>query len=297
MQRPADGRRVVTAGGLLALLVLLAAGIAAAYWLIVIAEGAYLGPRAVAWIYDRGAPTYDAVKRFEPHDEAARLANPLLARLEAQGRQVGHVLDVATGTGRLMVSVLSLPFFRGTVTGLDLSAGMLREAAAKTADWPERSVLLRHPAHPLPFEDGAFDAATLLEALEFLPDRDRALREIRRVLAPGGWLLVTNRRGLDRRLLPGRVDAPRAFAARLRAAGFADVDREDWLPFYDLVWARKPGPAAPPTVRPWPDALRCPACGRAGPWRRAATSLCCTSCGSRCLEAHRVWDLLACSRS
>jgi len=257
---------------LAAVLVALAAAVAVAYWLLAVSEGAYLGPRVVLWLYDRGAATYDGVKRFQPHDEAAHIANPLVTRLEDGAGPGGRVLDVATGTGRAAVALLMLDFYHGTVVGLDLSRRMLEQAAVKTEPWRERFPLLRAPAVPLPFSDGAFDAVVMLEALEFLPDRERAVRELARVLAPGGWLLLSNRVGLDRWLLAGRVDAPEGLVRRLLAAGLTEVSVCGWETYYDLVWARKPG--APCRRAEAPDAwlvdLRCPACGATGEWRSCA---------------------------
>ncbi|MDH4208368.1 MAG: hypothetical protein OEV76_05805, partial [Anaerolineae bacterium] len=80
-------------------LLLLAAAAGVAYWLVVLTEGAYLGSRAVRFLYDWGAASYDRVKQFDPVDDAQSLALPLLRELRGVERPL--VLDVATGTGRL----------------------------------------------------------------------------------------------------------------------------------------------------------------------------------------------------
>lgn len=278
------------------LAVLLAAAIATIlYWLLAVSEGAYLGPRVVGWLYDRGAPTYDAVKRFVAHDEASHLANPLVERLESDVGTAARVLDVATGTGRLAQSLLGLPHFAGSVVGVDLSAGMLAEAGRKLSRLGERSVLVRAAACPLPFADASFDAVVLLEALEFLPDREATIREVARVLVPGGVALVSNRIGVDRWLLLGRVDSGRDLTRRLERAGLENVRRCRWQTYYDLYWCRKTGSAAVRRDQPdaWRDVLRCPTCATSGAWAWSSTGAVCGSCGRRIEQRSGYWDLTA----
>jgi ubiquinone/menaquinone biosynthesis C-methylase UbiE len=228
----------------------LAIALALAYYLLAVTEGAYLGPRVVRWLYDRGAPTYDGVKAFDRIDELACLANPLFNRLEETAGADALVLDVATGTARLPLALFDVGFFEGEVVGIDASRGMLAEAARKTAPLAARVHLLHHPAAPLPFTDAAFDAVTMLEALEFLPDQGAALAEMVRVLRPGGWLLASHRRGIDAWLMPGRVGSAAAFERRLAALGLVDIETRPWQSYYDLVWARRPGKLEPRPDRP-----------------------------------------------
>jgi ubiquinone/menaquinone biosynthesis C-methylase UbiE len=101
------------------------------------------------------------------------------------------VLDFATGTGRLSYALLSRPEFRGRIVAIDLSQGMLEQAASKLNSDRDRIDLLRHPALPLPFSDGAFDIVGCLEVLELMPDTQGALLEMARVLRPGGILLTS----------------------------------------------------------------------------------------------------------
>ena len=213
-----------------------------AYWLIHTTEGAYLGEGAVRWLYDRGASTYDAVKDYDRQDEIAFLAVPLLHRLEEIGAEGGEVLDLATGTARLPIALFDVPFFTGTMLGVDISRKMLAEARKKTRSqaYAHRLTLQQGPAAPLPFEDARFDAVCMLEALEFLPNPDEALSELFRVLKPGGWLMTTNRVGWEARLMPGRTQSKEDFEARLRGHGFTEVETKPWQSYYDLVWARRP---------------------------------------------------------
>jgi ubiquinone/menaquinone biosynthesis C-methylase UbiE len=245
---------VAGAAAVLGLIVLAALGL---WWAVYISEGVYLGPWAVRLLYDRTADGYDRLKDFDRLDEQMFLALPLFNRLDEIGRADGSVLDVATGTGRLPAALFDLPFFRGSVTGIDAAEGMLDLAAAKLADHIEsgRLELALHPAIPLPFEDAAFDAVCCLEALEFLPDRQQALREMRRVLRPGGWLMLSNRIGWEARLMPGHTETTEALCARLSGLGLESVEARPWQVHYDLVWARRPAPGAA-AAEPSPQAAR-----------------------------------------
>ncbi len=101
-----------------------------------------------------------------------------------------HVLDVACGTG--IVSRMAAPFVgkTGHVTGLDIAGHMLEVArsrpmpAGAAIEWREGD------ATNMPLADGAFDAVVSQHGLPFIPDRAAAVREMHRVLKPGGRALV-----------------------------------------------------------------------------------------------------------
>jgi ubiquinone/menaquinone biosynthesis C-methylase UbiE len=96
-----------------------------------------------------------------------------------------RVLDLGVGTGTSAVEMARADPGRRHV-GVDVSAPMLRLAArrARSAAVPLR--LVRADALALPFREAAFDGATGHSFLYLLPDAARALREIRRVVRPGG---------------------------------------------------------------------------------------------------------------
>jgi ubiquinone/menaquinone biosynthesis C-methylase UbiE len=108
-----------------------------------------------------------------------------------------RVLDVGTGTG--LVARVAAPEVRwtGSVTGVDVNPAMLevaREAAAfvhPPIEWAEGD------AAALPFPDGSFDAVLSQLVLMFVPDRGAALREMRRVTAPGGRMAFSVLRGTE----------------------------------------------------------------------------------------------------
>ena len=94
------------------------------------------------------------------------------------------ILDLATGTGDLAL-VLQRNFPEAEVIGADFSAEMLEIAKRKGV----RETVVADARH-LPFNDGAFDVVTIAFGLRNLPDWAEGLREMRRVLRPGGHLLI-----------------------------------------------------------------------------------------------------------
>lgn len=101
-------------------------------------------------------------------------------------RRGDRVLDVACGTGVLTRVAASRAGADGDVTGLDFNPGMLAVAArlSPTLHWQQGT------AEALPFPDQSFDAVVSQFGLMFVPDPVRALREMMRVLVPGGRLAV-----------------------------------------------------------------------------------------------------------
>jgi demethylmenaquinone methyltransferase/2-methoxy-6-polyprenyl-1,4-benzoquinol methylase len=151
-----------------------------------------LAPDAVRTMFDRIAPVYDAMNRVMTAGLDVRWRR-LAAR--AVVRPGDRVLDAACGTGDLAIADLKAG--AGTVTGLDFSERMLERARRKSTaiDWVRGDLLA------LPFADGTFDAATVGFGVRNVADLELALRELRRVLHPGGRLAIleiTQPRGLLR---------------------------------------------------------------------------------------------------
>lgn len=222
------------------------------YWQLVVAEGAYLGTRVVALLYDWFAPRYDKTKRFDPTNDAIMLAWPIMQHLADARRktQDNHpssvfrlssfvILDVATGTGRLPEVLLTQPNFRGHIVALDASGKMLACAQQKLVPYADRLTWMRQDAQDLPFDDNRFDVVTCLEALEFILDWRAAVCEMVRVLKPGGLLMITNRIGPDAWKLPGRAISTPEFSKWLQKIGLDCVESKSWLVDYDLVTAIK----------------------------------------------------------
>ncbi|MFI7120069.1 class I SAM-dependent methyltransferase [Amycolatopsis sp. NPDC049868] len=108
------------------------------------------------------------------------------SRAWACGQASGDVLEVAVGTG------LNLPLYPGevTLTGIDLSDGMLAIARGRAERLGHPVTLRRADAHDLPFDDDSFDTVVCTLGLCAIPDDGKALREMARVLRPGGKLIL-----------------------------------------------------------------------------------------------------------
>ena len=128
------------------------------------------------------------------------------------------VLDVACGTGVLTREAAQRVQPGGTVIGLDRNGGMLAVAHNKAPDIDWRL----GKAESLPFEDGAMDAVVSQFGLMFFEDREAALREMWRVLRPGGRLAVAVWDALERN--PGYA-AMTALLQRLFGDRVADALR------------------------------------------------------------------------
>jgi demethylmenaquinone methyltransferase / 2-methoxy-6-polyprenyl-1,4-benzoquinol methylase len=122
-------------------------------------------------------PTYDRVGAALSLGQDPLWRRFLVSRIPADG---GHVLDVATGTGLVAVELLRRGF---TVTGVDQSAEMLGRARQR---FGTRVELEEATAESLPFEDASFDHLTFTYLLRYVDDPGATLREIARVVRPGG---------------------------------------------------------------------------------------------------------------
>jgi malonyl-CoA O-methyltransferase len=135
--------------------------------------------RPLARMFDRMAPTWDG-SRVTPQHLA-----PLEAALALVGDAPQRILDLGTGTGGA-ARVLAARWPEAGVTGVDLSAEMIREAQARATSERERYVAA--DASSLPFADGAFDLVVLLNMIPFYD-------ELARVTAPGGTVVLAFSRG------------------------------------------------------------------------------------------------------
>jgi demethylmenaquinone methyltransferase / 2-methoxy-6-polyprenyl-1,4-benzoquinol methylase len=206
-------------------------------------ETGTLSPDGVRSMFDRIAPVYDAMNRVMTAGLDRRWRR-LTAR--AAVRPGDRVLDACCGTGDLSIAARDAG---GQVTGLDFSERMLERARRKAPGlaWVQGDLLA------LPFDDESFDAATVGFGVRNVADLDAGLRELRRVLRPGGRLAIleiTRPRGVAApfyrlwfdavvpllgRVLPGgsaytylpasvrRFPGPDELVERLEASGFGAV--------------------------------------------------------------------------
>ena len=140
-------------------------------------------------MFDRIAPVYDGMNRVMTAGLDRRWRR---AAAEAVVRPGDKVLDSCCGTGDLAIAAAEAG---GKVIGIDFSKPMLERARRKAPklEWVEGDALA------LPFADESFDAATVGFGVRNLSELDKGLRELRRVLHPGGRLAIleiTRPRGL-----------------------------------------------------------------------------------------------------
>lgn len=242
----------------------------------------------VRQLFDRGARRYDLLVALNPgYHRHLRAAARTLARRCARRPRPLRLLDLACGSGASTRALANaLPDSR--ITGVDLSPGML--AAARSKGWPASVHFIAGEVGDLDVDalgPSAYDGVLAAYLFRNIPvvARDRALREVFTLLAPGGSLVVQDYSVRGQRaarlvwtlvchtviiplgaLLDGNPGLYRylwrsvlanetidEFTARLRAAGFTEVDAatvSGWQRgILHTVSARKPlGPAPTGTV-------------------------------------------------
>ena len=215
-------------------------------WELWICEGAHMGRRIVVWLYDIAATRYDRIKQFDPEWEQQFLGEPLTKILSDLPEP--RLLDIGAGTARTFRALSGIPQSQNLedgderpnarlLLGVEPSTRMMelgRQKIGKEYKW------VRGWAVPLPISHESFDVAVCLEILEFTPRPQQTIREILRVLRPGGWALLTNRIGWQAPLILGRTVPRNRFPEYLQRLGFERVDVFPWQVDYDIAWARKP---------------------------------------------------------
>jgi ubiquinone/menaquinone biosynthesis C-methylase UbiE len=159
-------------------------------------------------------------------------------------RRGDRVLDAGCGSGRLIPLICAAIGPLGSLVELDFAPGMLEIGRRKARD--RRVAFVAADAHSLPMPDGDFDKVIALALLPHLDDRNAALKEFRRVLKPGGLLVIAHQLGreaLDR--LHGESGEPvrrdrlpekPVLSGLLASAGFSSCEIVD-EPGQYIAWA------------------------------------------------------------
>lgn len=137
-------------------------------------------------VFDRAAGYYDDTRGLP-----AAVSEQIADRMEAAAGPRARFLELGVGTGRI-----ALPLQRRgrTVFGIDLSLPMLERYRAKAAaEGLPRPLLVRGDAARLPVRDASVEAVVEVHVLHLIPAWRQVLAEARRVLAPGGVLLLGKR--------------------------------------------------------------------------------------------------------
>ncbi|QEO18054.1 class I SAM-dependent methyltransferase [Acetobacter vaccinii] len=186
-----------------------------------------LDAEAVKLAYRRWAKVYDVV--FGGVSRFGRLR----AVEAVNGLPGSDVLEVGVGTG------LALPHYKTSksITGIDLSSDMLDRARERVRVGGHSNVrsLLEMDAEETSFEDNSFDIAVAMFVASVVPHPRKLLRELKRVVRPGGYILFVNHF-----LAPGGVrgSVEHAMARASRSLGWhPDFAMEALLPPEDMVRA------------------------------------------------------------
>lgn len=145
-----------------------------------------------------------------------------------------HLLEVGFGSGAAIGQVAQL-LSGGKVCGIDYSEAMLRQALRRnTVAVRDGRVELRHgDVSELPYENEAFDKAYAIHSIYFWPDPLAALREMRRVLKPGGLAAISILSRDDMLKMGSRLPGFSLYSGKelvdiLERAGFIDVRLEEY---------------------------------------------------------------------
>ena len=176
--------------------------------------------------YDGPAGWFTSVTGVFTGHEA--LAGRLIGPRGFDIRGCKRILDAGCGNGRYLKLLLKRADPDAVLTGCDLSAAMLRRARRRLRS--ERPLLVTADLTRLPYRDQLFDAVVCGWVLEHLPDPILGLRELARVLRPGGKLLLLT----TERTIPGAVCSRFYHCRTIRRAEVRSAAESS-----DLIWHRE----------------------------------------------------------
>jgi len=125
-----------------------------------------------------------------------RRIQPPSQLIERSGVKKGmQVLDLGCGSGAFTPFIARTVGEKGKVYALDIQADMLKQLEKKLSRPENRDIknikLIEGNAYELPFDDNSLDLVNMVTVLQEIPDRNKALHEVKRVLKPGGLFAVT----------------------------------------------------------------------------------------------------------
>lgn len=147
--------------------------------------------------YDFNRPWKDVMEELaddDPHQEFYQSANPLVADLH--NRRIGIVreliqqteaqslLEVGSGDGYMLKALSDLPV---ALTGIEISEKRIE----RSRQLVPQAEIVAGDAREMPFESRSFDLVVCSEVLEHVPEPERAIAEMKRVVRPGGLVIVT----------------------------------------------------------------------------------------------------------
>ena len=144
--------------------------------------------KAVRGVFDSVASKYDVMNDLM--SVGMHRAWKSYTVLVANAKLGQRVLDIAGGTGDLALAFAPKVGITGQVVHTDINEAMLREGRNRLLNAGVNLPTLACDAEHLPFADGYFDLVTVAFGLRNMTHKDAALREMNRVLKPGGKLLV-----------------------------------------------------------------------------------------------------------
>lgn len=151
-----------------------------------------LGAEELAGRYDRAAPGWRrTVRRFGyPDAYRAALRRVLTARPDLAARGPLRALDCGAGAGDLSLALVSAAAGPVTLSAVDISPRMLAEVQDRCVAAGASVTTRQADARDLPYMDGTFDLVMSAHMAEHLPAPEAAVREMARVVRPGGVLVL-----------------------------------------------------------------------------------------------------------
>lgn len=146
--------------------------------------------RGIRAMFDDIAPRYDLLNRLLSFGIDRRWRRFAVGQLDIPPR--GMVLDMATGTGDVALEIASRTPDSVTIIGEDFTQGMLTHGHEKIAASPyaHRIHLVNAPCEAIPHPDNMFDGITIAFGIRNVVEREAGLREMCRVLKPGGRAVI-----------------------------------------------------------------------------------------------------------